>query len=126
MGKVTHFHLPVDDIERARKFYQEIFDWQITDLEFERDYQMINTVATDEQNMPLETGAINGALFKREKVDESPSVVVTVGSIDEAIKKAQSMGGELVRPRERVLDMGYFAEITDTEGNLIGLWEDIE
>ncbi|WP_445475622.1 VOC family protein [Methanococcoides methylutens] len=126
MNKVTHFHLPVDNVERAKEFYQKIFDWQIMDSGFDRDYQIINTVATDEQGMPLETGAINGALFKREKVEECPSVVVTVESIDESLLKIESMGGTVIRPKEQVMEMGYFAEITDSEGNLIGLWEDLE
>lgn len=118
--------MPVDNVERAKEFYQKIFDWQITDYGFDRDYQIISTVPVDEQQMPLEPGAINGALFKREKVDECPSVVVTVESIDDSIKKIESMGGTVIRPKEVVMDMGSFAEITDTEGNLIGLWENIE
>ena len=28
MSKVIHFELPADNIERAQKFYTEIFGWQ--------------------------------------------------------------------------------------------------
>ena len=28
-ARVVHFEVPFDDAERARSFYQEVFDWQI-------------------------------------------------------------------------------------------------
>ncbi len=29
MNKVSHFEIPYDDQERAQKFYQDVFGWQI-------------------------------------------------------------------------------------------------
>ncbi|WP_048063190.1 VOC family protein [Methanococcoides burtonii] len=31
-------------------------------------------------------------------------------------------GGKVVRQKETVMEIGYYAEIIDTEDNLIGLW----
>jgi len=31
----------------------------------------------------------------------------------------------VVRQKEPVMEIGYYAEIIDTEDNLIGLWEDL-
>lgn len=123
MDKVTHFQLPVDNVDRAKEFYQKLFDWTITDMGFKRDYQLIITVPTDEDGVPLEAGAINGALFKRESADEYPSIVVTVDSIEASLKKVEVSGGKVVRKKETVMEIGYYAEIIDTEDNLIGLWE---
>ncbi|MCD4806849.1 MAG: hypothetical protein K8R13_04650 [Methanococcoides sp.] len=122
---VTHFQLPVNNADRAKEFYQKLFDWTITDMGFDRDYQLISTVPTDDEGMPLEVGAINGALFKRESVDEYPSIVVTVDSIEDSLKKVKVSGGKVVRQKEPVMEIGYYAEIIDTEDNLIGLWEDL-
>ena len=68
MDKVMHFHLPANDIGRAKKFYQEIFGWEIIDAGMKKamvggkvNYHLANTVATDENGIPLEPGAINGA-----------------------------------------------------------------
>ena len=30
MGRVVHFEIPFDDADRARNFYRDVFDWQIT------------------------------------------------------------------------------------------------
>ncbi|NPE30038.1 VOC family protein [Methanococcoides sp. SA1] len=125
MDKVTHFQLPVDNVDRAKEFYQKLFDWTITDMGFKRDYQLITTVPTDDKGIPLEVGGINGAIFKRESVDEYPSIVVTVDSIEDSLKKVEGSGGKVVRQKETVMEIGYYAEIIDTEDNLIGLWEDL-
>ncbi len=29
MNKVSHFHIPVDDMDRAKKFYSNIFGWKV-------------------------------------------------------------------------------------------------
>jgi len=29
MPSIVHFEIPADDIERAQKFYTELFGWQI-------------------------------------------------------------------------------------------------
>ena len=39
--------------------------------------------------------------------------------IDRIMAAAQIAAGE------QVMEIGYFAEISDTEGNLIGLWENL-
>ena len=31
MGKVVHFEIHVDDMERAQKFYGEVFEWSFQD-----------------------------------------------------------------------------------------------
>ena len=63
MDKVVHFHLPIDDINRAKEFYQKNFGWKIMDTGMEKNYHLITTVATDDKGMPKEPGAINGALY---------------------------------------------------------------
>ena len=29
MGKVVHFEIPTDDLERAKTFYGSVFGWQL-------------------------------------------------------------------------------------------------
>ncbi|HVL02937.1 MAG TPA: hypothetical protein VM386_00735 [Acidimicrobiales bacterium] len=40
------------------------------------------------------------------------------------VERASSLGGQVVRGKEPVGDMGFAAYFTDTEGNLMGLWAD--
>ncbi len=126
MDKVVHFHIPVDDMARAKKFYKNIFGWEIKETGMGMDYQLVTTTPTDEEGMPLEPGGINGALYKKEEPDEAPSVVINVPSIDDYLKKIEKAGGKIIWKKEPVGDFGFYATIEDTEGNVIGLWEDVE
>lgn len=122
MDKVVHFEIPTDNLDRAKKFYQSLFGWQITDIP-EMNYTIVNTVAVDQENMPKEAGAINGGLMKRSKPGEQPVIVINVASVEEYLKKVEKAGGKTVMPKMQVGEMGLYARVTDTEGNVIGLWE---
>jgi uncharacterized protein len=126
MDKVTHFHIPVEDMERAKKFYKSIFGWEIKETGMGKDYQLVTTVTVDEKGMPREPGAINGALYLREKPEECPTIVINVPSIDEDLKKIEKAGGKVVWTKSPVGDFGFYAQVADTEGNVIGLWEDVK
>ena len=124
MDKVVHFEISADDISRARKFYEGLFGWKMNEVRM--DYHLVSTVETDETGMPKQPGAINGGMMKRNAPGESPVVVIKVASIDEHLKKIPSAGGKVVLPKQPVGDFGLYARISDTEGNIIGLWQDVK
>ncbi|KAA2243566.1 VOC family protein [Chitinophaga agrisoli] len=129
MQKVVHFEIPADDIERARKFYSDIFGWRIQDwpLQDGSVYTGARTVEVDETTfIPKEPGAINGAIVKRDEVVKTPQVTVNVPSIDEYAEKVKAAGGQVLKPKQEIEGTGYYAYVTDSEGNLLGLWEDIK
>ena len=68
-------------------------------------------------------GAINGGMFRREGDLTSPVVTVDVEDIDAALEKIESLGGSTVFPRQEVGTMGWAAYFKDTEGNIVGLWQ---
>ncbi|VVB91896.1 Glyoxalase/Bleomycin resistance protein/Dioxygenase superfamily protein [uncultured archaeon] len=121
-----HFHIPVDDMARAKKFYKNIFGWEIKETGMGMDFQLVTTTPTDEEGMPLEPGGINGGLYKRERPEQTQSVVINVPSIDDYLKKIEKAGGKVIQQKMPVEDFGFYAMIADTEGNVIGLWEDVE
>ena len=119
-GRIVHFEIPFDDGERARAFYRDAFGWAIAEIP-EMDYSMVTTGPVGESGMPTEPGFINGGMMQRDEV-KSP-VVVDVESIDAAREKVESLGGKTVTGRTTVGTMGFAAYFTDTEGNVVGLWE---
>lgn len=124
MDQVVHFHIPVNEMSRAKKFYTDIFGWEIKEIETHKNYLLVNTVATDENDIPVEPGAINGALYVRETPEEYPEITIEVSSIEDYLKKIEKSGGKVVTPKTPVGDFGFYAEVLDTEDNTIGLWED--
>jgi predicted enzyme related to lactoylglutathione lyase len=121
-GKVVHFEIPADDAERASAFYRSAFDWSIT-AEPGMEYWALRTTQTGDDGMPSEPGAINGGLFIREPSLRTPIVTVDVDNIDDTLARIEELGGSTVQPKSAVADMGFAAYFADSEGNIIGLWE---
>jgi len=129
MNKVVHFELPADNVERAKKFYKETFDWQMEDVP-EMNYIILRTTEVDEKMMPgpkgYPTGAINGGMFKREDADNmvtGPTFSVGVEDIETAIKKIKNAGGLILKEKTPVGEMGFIAYFKDTEGNILSVWQ---
>jgi predicted enzyme related to lactoylglutathione lyase len=128
MDNVRAFDIPVDDMQRAKKFYEKVFGWEIHPIPGSGgNFHAAHTVLVDKDDEPLVRGAINGGLFKRGTNGlEETFLEVTVPSIDEYLRKIEAEGGQLMVPKGRILDIAFFAVVKDTEGNAIGLWEDIK
>jgi hypothetical protein len=125
MDKVVHFEIPTDDLSRAKEFYGSVFDWNLQTMD-EMDYTIAMTTPVDEQTqLPTEPGGINGGMMKRSTDTPSPVLTVGVDSIDASMKQVEVAGGAVVQPRTEIPGMGAFAYFKDTEGNVLGLWENV-
>lgn len=123
MNSIVHFELPTDNMARAGKFYQDVFGWQVQDMP-EMKYAMAITTETDQQTQrPKNPGAINGGMFHRSADLPVSVVTIQVPDIDAAAEKLKVAGGTVVRPKVSVGDMGFIAYFKDTEGNVVGLWQ---
>lgn len=122
MNSVVHFEIPADDLKRAESFYSSTFGWKVN-LMPEFNYAMVSTTEVDENSMPIKPGAINGGMLKRQSPVEKIVITVSVENIDEALAKIEANGGKTVRGKMPVGDMGFAAYFQDTEGNVVGLWE---
>jgi predicted enzyme related to lactoylglutathione lyase len=122
MDKVVHFEIPYENNQRAMKFYTDSFGWHLTDMP-EMQYVIARTSEVDEHQMPREPGSINGGLFQRPKEAPGPTIYLGVASVAEAINKVESAGGKTVTLRTPIPGMGAFARVSDTEGNVLGLFE---
>ena len=122
MGKVVHFEIPADDLSRAKKFYSTVFGWRMNEMP-EMEYVMVGTTESDENGMPRQPGAINGGMMRRQDPLRHPVVTIDVESIDDALARVRDNGGQVVREKLPVGDMGFTAYFKDSEGNIIGLWQ---
>lgn len=122
-GRVVHFEIPTDDFDRARQFYQSAFGWNINRMP-ELDYASAGATPTDENGMPLEAGSINGGLFTRDATLTGPVITIQVDDIEQALKRIGELGGETVQPKQDVMGMGFAAYFRDSEGNVMGLWQE--
>jgi len=124
MDKIVHFEIPVEDMERAKEFYQTCFKWEIGKMP-DTDYNFVKTTETDDKQRPKEVGAINGGFVKRDENQPVPTLVINVEDIHLSVDRVRSAGGDVFTGVFNVGAMGLYALFKDTEGNILGLWQDI-
>jgi predicted enzyme related to lactoylglutathione lyase len=120
-GRLAHFAIHADDLARAKRFYQAVFDWR-----FEAwgppDFYMIKT------NEGVDPGPF-GSLQKRDvplagtKAMHGFECTIAVASVDETAKAVTKAGGSIVMPRVTIGTVGHLIKFLDTEGNRVGAME---
>jgi len=123
-GRVVHFEVPYDDADRARAFYADVFGWAIQPVpEFE--YNFVQTGPTAESGMPAEPGYIGGGMFQRDAAIGKPIITIEVDDMTAALNAIAENGGAAVGEVQPVGEMGLAAYFTDSEGNLMGVWQSL-
>jgi uncharacterized protein len=121
-ARVVHFEVPFDDADRARGFYRDVFDWQIQPMP-EMGYNLVSTGPQDDQGMPTEPGYIGGGMLQRQDPVTKPVITLEVADIDATLAAVEKNGGGKIGEKMQVGEMGFAAYFTDSEGNLMGLWQ---
>jgi predicted enzyme related to lactoylglutathione lyase/effector-binding domain-containing protein len=125
MSGVVHFEIPADNEDRARKFYESVFGWTFQVLP-QMEYSLAMTTPVSERGVPATPGAINGGIFRRGDMLQAPVVTIDVEDIDSALEQIHRLGGETVRGRMEVPGSGWNAYFRDSEGNVVGLWQNAQ
>jgi predicted enzyme related to lactoylglutathione lyase len=113
-SRPNHFEIPVDDPDRAEKFYASVFGWTFERFPGAPAYYGMATTGDAEPG-------INGALFQRTS-DSETTLTMTVDSIEDATAKVVAEGGKIIQDKMAIPSMGWFATCEDTEGNKFGLF----
>lgn len=119
---VVWFEIYVDDMSRAKKFYETVFDTKLSELANPTEGSGLEMMA-----FPMtmdKVGGAAGALTKMEGVSAgNNSTIVYFGSDDCAIEEArvESAGGKIFKPKMSIGEHGSMVLATDTEGNMIGI-----
>ena len=120
-NKVCFFEIPASDVNKAKAFYETVFDWKVN-LEGNEGAMALTTTADEEYN-PTELGGINGGFYKRKSKEDHPSVGAETDSIDKTLKAVETAGGKVVTPKHPIGEWGFMADFADPEGNVMALWE---
>jgi uncharacterized protein len=116
-NSIMHFEIPVDDLARAKRFYESIFGWTITPFPMPPGQEYYG-VTTKEKGEP----GIDGGMRKRTMPDQPFTNYITVASIDATNEAIKVFGGTIVLPKQEIGgNMGWISAFKDTENNLIGL-----
>lgn len=123
MGRLVHFEIHVDNMERAMKFYGEIFGWTFEDYSEYAGMPYFGAVTGDNQEM-----GINGALMQRRGAPPEPNQALNgfactmgVEDYDSTEAKILKSGGRVALPKYALPGMAWQGYYLDTEGNIFGV-----
>lgn len=113
------FEVPALDINRARKFYEAIFDTKMEDMPEMMGMKMAAFPAD------WTTGKVGGALAQSamHKPSQEGAIIYLNANpdIQTVLNRVEAAGGKIAMPRTSLGPNGYMAFIIDTEGNKMGL-----
>lgn len=117
LNPVNWFEIPVEDLNRAKTFYEKIFEVEIT----------INEMGNLKMGwFPFEqegTGA-SGTLIKAESYKPSYDGTMVYFSVDDIVatlKNVKQNGGKVITEKMSIGEFGYVGHFEDSEGNRLGL-----
>lgn len=61
--------------------------------------------------------------MRRMMPGQPPVNYIGVASVDEFVRRAERLGAKVVVPKMPVPEMGWFAQLKDTEGNVFAIWQ---
>jgi predicted enzyme related to lactoylglutathione lyase len=120
MNPVVYFEIPVLDLNRACDFYSQVFETTFTSDEVD-GYQMAFFKSSQDA-----FGAPGALVVGDVYVPSHQGCFLYFGveDIDKTITLALEHGGSVLYPKKSNGDLGFVAEIQDSEGNRIALHEE--
>ncbi len=121
VNTLNWFEIPVNDFERARKFYSQLFEYEMQD-------SLVGGNRRGFLPHDLQGGGIGGAIVQGP--DYIPSqrgslVYLNAGDdLSQVLARVADAGGYIVQekmPVSEEIELGFYAIIRDTEGNRIAL-----
>jgi hypothetical protein len=118
MGQpVVHFEVVGKDGEKLQKYYADLFGWEV-DANNPMKYGMV----AREGNTGADDVGIGGGIGGGPPGYEGHvTFYVAVPDVEEALKKAETLGGERVMGPEKIMDMVELGQFKDPEGHVIGV-----
>jgi uncharacterized protein len=118
MGQpVVHFEIIGKDGAALQRYYAELFGWEIK-TDNEMNYGMVDA----KDNSP--NGIGGGVGQGPDGYEGHVTFYVAVPDVEEALQKAESLGGKRVMGPEDIMGMVVLGQFTDPEGHLVGVVKD--
>lgn len=118
------FEIYVDDIDRAKKFYEAVFETTLTDMAMPENSDPSLEMLSFPSTMEVTGNGAAGALVKMDGMKAGGnSTLIYLMSEDCATEEARvgSAGGTVIQPKMSIGEYGFIVLILDTEGNTVGI-----
>lgn len=108
-GTFSWNELVTTDIEGAKSFYSELFNWQLEDMQSEMPYTIAKINGQETAGMmPLTPDC--------EEMPPAWGGYITVDNVENSAKQAEKLGGKILLEPRNIPDVGRFCVIADPQG----------
>jgi hypothetical protein len=114
---VCWFDIYVSNLERAKKFYETVFNIRLVDLPGEWGRQSLFPFDHESRN-------ISGALVEKVDLIANGNNAIIYFETEDCIaeeSRIEKAGGKMIQSKMSIGEFGFISLFTDTEGNTIGL-----
>ncbi|MFI5237574.1 MAG: VOC family protein [Ignavibacteriales bacterium] len=116
---INWVEIPVADFDRAKKFYSLIYDFDMPEMQMGPNRMGI--LLYDQPN-----GGIGGAIVQGQgytPTTDGIKIYMNGGrDLNTVLNRVEKAGGKLIMKKIQITpELGFFATIQDTEGNIISL-----
>lgn len=126
-GYPSWMELMTTDMDGAKKFYSEVFDWQFDEYPSDSDMKYYTISVKGEEETPF-----GGIFDKKEAIGDMSQVpphwanYITVSDIETSLKKVEQLGGNIIVPKTDIPKIGMFSVIQDPQGAVISMMQYLE
>lgn len=115
---IVWFEIPVNDFERAKKFYEELLG---------KELQVDEMGGAKMGFFKMEGEGVGGAICKGEGYEPTNKGTMVYFNCGDDLQpfqeKIEPAGGKVIVPKTLIMEeIGYFCLFFDTEGNKVALW----
>lgn len=118
-NSLNWFEIPAADINRAKKFYGQIFGVELPEQEMMG--MKMAFFPSEDMNGKVSGGLVQGPSHKPST--EGARIYLNGNpDLSNPLSKIEKAGGKVLIPKTKITDeIGYFALFADTEGNTVAL-----
>ena len=112
MNRPVHFEFHVADVQRALKFYADVFGWKSQRFPGPMEYYVLRTG---------EGEGIDGGLMRAPDGGTRTINTIKVENVDRAVEKAIAHGATIALPKMPIPGVGWLAYCKDPDGQIFGV-----
>lgn len=118
---ISWFEIPTTDIDRAQKFYENIFGISMMPIEF--PLMKMRMFPLDDMMTDVGGALVDSGGFHKASATDGPLIYLNANpDVQNVLDKVEAAGGKISVPKTQISpEYGYMAVFEDTEGNRIAL-----
>ncbi len=114
---LVHFEIPASDPAKVSQFYEQLFGWKFNKMPAgDMDYWLISHKEAPENETM-------GGLYRKTMAETGFVNYFSVVNIDQSLAKATDLGAKVVRGKEEIPNIGWFAIVQDPDNNTFAFFQ---